>query len=163
MESIITGIIAGLTTGLLIYLFAYVWRGNIVPAYQRLIYHGVNISGEWHLDCEKSPDNTEYSQDEILLLRQTAHEIVGTATIRPRPGADGEVRHFDIQGILSDRILHLSMIHKDTARIGRIVYLAQVNKDGCELEGHCAYFDVETDEIATVSACFVRKRDAGGT
>jgi hypothetical protein len=163
MESIISGIVASLITALLIYLFVCVWRGTIVPAYQRLIYHGVNVSGEWHLDCDRQPDDTEYSQDEILSLRQTAHKIFGTATIRPRPGVPGEVRHFSVEGIISDRILHLTMLHKDAARIGRILYLAQVNKDGRELEGQCAYFDVEDDKIAVISACFVRKRDKTGT
>lgn len=46
-ESLATGIISGLITALLLFVFAILWRKNIEPWFENLLYQDVCIEGEW--------------------------------------------------------------------------------------------------------------------
>ena len=47
MNSIASGIISGLVTAFLLFVFAILWRKNITPWFENLLYQDVCIEGEW--------------------------------------------------------------------------------------------------------------------
>jgi len=47
LDSLAGGIISGLITALLIFVFAILWRKNIEPWFENLLYQDVCIEGEW--------------------------------------------------------------------------------------------------------------------
>lgn len=46
-SSLASGIISGLITALLLFVFAILWRKNIEPWFENLLYQDVCIEGEW--------------------------------------------------------------------------------------------------------------------
>jgi hypothetical protein len=47
VDSLATGLISGLMTSFLLFIFAILWKKNIVPWFENLLYQDVCIEGEW--------------------------------------------------------------------------------------------------------------------
>lgn len=47
LDSLASGIISGLITAILLFVFAILWRKNIEPWFENLLYQDVCIEGEW--------------------------------------------------------------------------------------------------------------------
>lgn len=47
IDSLATGLISGLMTSFLLFVFAILWKKNIVPWFENILYQDVCIEGEW--------------------------------------------------------------------------------------------------------------------
>lgn len=78
LESLILGVLAGVITSALIYAFVVLFREVLVPAYRRLIYRGVDISGEWRYSIKFK---SGVSRAFVISLKQKAHAVSGFVTL----------------------------------------------------------------------------------
>ena len=142
---LIIGIIAGILTSAILYGLTLFGRKVIVPALQRFIYHGPDISGQWLSYDSPESESRAVGNAEII---QKGEEI--KATIRRHTSRSGRSinRVFEYRGRFASG--QLTLLFEDTKMrsfsTGAIVlYLAHNNI----LAGKTVYFD---HEAATVVA-----------
>lgn len=77
LRTIALGVFAGVVTSALLYIFGLIFSRILVPWYQKVIYKGVDVSGEWTGTIDHS-QRVHWSVK--LDLEQNAHDLKGTYT-----------------------------------------------------------------------------------
>jgi hypothetical protein len=95
-KSILLSVFAGVITTISLYAASLFLKNVISPWYQRLIYKGVDVSGQWE-------GNHDYNEDlsftATLNLEQNAHDISGTLTIiKLRNGEQERITNMNVSG-----------------------------------------------------------------
>ena len=82
-STIILGVVSGLLSGYLIYLFSVFVKRIVLPWHKRIIYSGVDLSGTWNVESE------EYDRRDITLeIKQNAGDIEAISThVLRQPGS----------------------------------------------------------------------------
>jgi hypothetical protein len=148
------GIISGILTSALIFLAISIFEKVVIPWYQAIIYRGVEINGEWHM--ERSGSN----QTAIFNLEQSAHKIKGIATFVTKestPDDLHEIRTFTVDGQISERFVTLVLKHKDKQRLGISAYLLEIVGDGRKMQGYISGYSIASSKIISSACELVRK------
>ncbi len=133
-STIILGIVSGLISGYLIYLFSVFLRKIALPWYKRIVYSGIDLSGTWIVESEK------YDRRDITLeIKQSAGDINAISThVLRKPGSNEsteKIRTYILNGSLKDRFLILTGRANDPTRIGALTFLFEVVGDGKIFKG----------------------------
>lgn len=86
IDPIVLGVVSGVLSAAIVYLLVSIFKNIVIPWYLKIVYQGIDISGNWKTKVEFS--NGE--KTEALSINQSAHSLKGTL-----------VRHQDIDGITS--------------------------------------------------------------
>jgi hypothetical protein len=156
-QSIVVGVISGLLTSAIVYLFIGIFHKIIKPWYQDIIYKGIRIDGEWTL--QRKFENSNILQDELMELKQHANAVTGTRTIIKRfPNNDvSELKIFKIKGKIIDRFVSISSENINNRKIGISSGLFEVCKGGDALIGSENWFDVGADKVLSDYVVITRK------
>lgn len=152
---VVVGVVTGIVTSLLIFLFLEASKTIILPWYRQFIYKGINISGEWYSTVAPFPQTIK------LELDQKANHITGTATYVNEPENTGEIekiRTFRVEGNIEDRFVEMSLHHTDKSRIGVVSYLFEVVGDGREMQGASSHYDLVGHHISHADISFGRTK-----
>ncbi len=85
-NSLFLGIVSGIITTALLWLFSSYRKNTFIPWYEKRLYKGVNIQGVWKLvdDVHDIKDAEEpWGQYETLNLKQVAHRLTGSSDLVP--------------------------------------------------------------------------------
>ena len=156
MESnIILGIVSGILTSLLIYIIIIIFNKIIIPWYQKMIYIGIDISGEW-VNTHTTPSGTV--TNEILYIKQKASKIECVCTKhKKRKNGKEEFSTLKFSGEIEDSIIALigKNIRKDI--LGKNTLLLKVVNGGKRLEGYASWFSVTKSDIDYHSIFYDKK------
>jgi hypothetical protein len=97
-ETILLGVVSGVITSFILYWLAVTFTRIILPWYQRIIYKGIDVSGEW-VGKLKAKGNDDVHWDVSLNLKQSAHSITGMYTaVKYVKGCENRVTNMSVSG-----------------------------------------------------------------
>jgi hypothetical protein len=78
LKIIFLSVFSGIVTATLLYLLSLIIKNIIIPWYQRIIYKGIDVSGNWKGDYHLS-DATCFTSN--LTIKQNAHNLSGNYSV----------------------------------------------------------------------------------
>lgn len=153
-STIVLSVVSGIITSSLIFILISLFKGMVIPWYQKVIYQGVNISGAW---CGKIEGGHQLI---TLNLKQSANKIDGTANFASNITQNAHwepLRVFNIKGTIQDRFISISGNHCDQQRLGVNSFLLEVIGDGRKISGVFTYYSVGISEITSDPIIFSRE------
>jgi len=152
-STIFLSVVSGIITSCIVFLMISLFKNLVIPWYQKLTYQGIDVCGAWYASFGTS------RQIVSLELIQSANHLHGIATFSTDqlPHNHYEpVRIFQVNGIVQDRFLSLSGMHRDRQRLGINSYLLEVIGDGRKLQGVITFYSVTNSKITSDSILFTR-------
>ncbi|HEY2380122.1 MAG TPA: hypothetical protein VGK48_02965 [Terriglobia bacterium] len=161
VSELIIGVIAGIVSALLVWVFTVFFKDSLLPRFEQLVYRGIDISGEWFLQPDTRRDSKygELAQSQDLRIDQHGHKLSGTAHLSPMSGNKLEPRTLDLTAEIADRLVSGTLHYKDHSRIGLIAFLGQVEGDGRKISGQMVFFDIADSEITADPFVWVKRSD----
>ncbi|WP_413114103.1 hypothetical protein [Thaumasiovibrio sp. DFM-14] len=132
LNNIIAGIVAGLVTGILIWLFRVVWLAILKPRTEDLLYKGVRIDGLWFSELV---DTSSVHKEEISVV-QRGNCISGTIKT-----LEGQDRGSSYKFTGSFKNLILTGTYESTSKYmtDRGTFTLKLSDNGGELKGITTY------------------------
>ena len=154
-ETIILGIVSGIITSAVIYLFVIIFNHIVLPWYRAFIYRGVSIDGTWEGELDFGNGNTQVSTAE---LTQKANAISGNVTVvKSTNGQIMKTEIMSLSGTVKDRLFNAKLIPVDKKRVGIITVLLEVIGDGSRMRGSTTWYDSGAAKITGKGLEWARK------
>ena len=132
MDELVIGIVSGLVTSLMIFVFHSAYRSMIKPWIDDRVYKDAKIEGRW---CITYPEMPEV--EEQATLKRTAHKVVGQINCSKGPDA-GKI--YNIEGSFRNLLLTLTYTSADATALDRGAFVLQLNGNGALFLGRSAYY-----------------------
>ena len=143
-KNVVLSVIAGLITSALVFVLGVAFVKGAVPWYQRIIYDGVDLKGNWKEEKVLGPYKYTYS----LVLEQNAHKLSGTMMLtKIGPGDDGYVQPFAVEGSTWEGYVTLNLRSTEPKSLSFATSLLTVNDLGKYMTGHMAYRARDNNEV----------------
>jgi len=153
-SNIIIGVVSGVFTCIFWLIVVKVFENIAIPWYKKLIYSGIDISGEWFFYGK------EFAQTAKIEIKQDADRIYGIATyIDTGDEIDTDleaIRVFNIEGFVKERFVNMVLVHNNKARVGMVTYLLEVVGDGRKMVGAGSYYCVITFAVEPIKIVISR-------
>lgn len=147
LEDITLGVVGGITTSVMLFVFGVLWNQRIVPWFEERIYKGARIEGDWCGEIEYDDGNRE--KFGFAILRQS-YRVFGTMKNLE------DLREYTIQGEFKNNLLTLVYSSKVDWQIDRGCFTLVLTKNGREMHGHAAYY--YSNDFSTKVAPIVLQR-----
>lgn len=157
LRSIFLSVFSGVVTAALLYWFTLTIRKIVIPAYQRLIYKGIDVSGDWA---------GEWQHSELIVfnfsltLKQNAHELTGSfSVLKLKDGKQEKITNMTVQGEIWEGFVSLKCRTISNRELSFGSALLKVNP--AELNGKYIFRNlVKTgDEIGAFNLVLSRKQE----
>lgn len=123
------GIISGIITSIIIFLFLHVYQQIIKGYIENLLYKDIMISGKWKTKAVY-PHGNEI--EEIVEMKQSAHKVNGTIRL--------ESDEYAFKGEFKNMILTSTYWNSNISDRDRGTFTLECKKNGSVLEGYAALF-----------------------
>jgi len=143
-DNLIQGVIAGLVTGVLIWLFRSIWLNILSPRVENFLYNGVRIDGQWVATLE---DVDELHKEEII-VKQWGHRIYGT--FKCIEGSD-KGGNYKFKGVFKDLILTATYESINSYSTDRGTFTVRLEDNGSVLKGHTVYMGATDGDLSDSS------------
>ena len=105
LKIVFLSVFSGVVTAALLYWFSLTVTRLIIPAYQRMIYKGVDVSGDWSGEYQHS-DLVVYNFS--LSLKQNAHDLKGSFNaLKLKDGKQEKITVMTVQGEIWEGFISL--------------------------------------------------------
>jgi hypothetical protein len=153
-DTILYGVIAGISTSFIIFLLIQIFNNIIVPWYRLTIYRGLNIAGAW----EEKHEYESASDIAKLSITQNAQFIKCLMTVikTDKNSGEVEVKNFNLKGSFHDGHIILSGNNSDSKYRGHVTYLLKVANGGKALIGIMSWVDAGSDRISSSETVLTR-------
>lgn len=155
-NSIIWGVVSGLTTAIIILWSTLIYKKMILPWYRNIIYKGYNVEGTWKVIKSEPPIRREI----VFRLKQKASKITGTSThtLKNKSSEGDYIKEYTLNGELNDRLLRLTTELNNKQRIGVGTVMIEIIGDGQKMKGWIAAYNSSTSGIDGFK-CIAQKVD----
>ena len=137
--AVLWGVVAGILTTFLLFLFGLMFTQVIIPWYETLVYRGWDVSGLWVY--RQNLGGVDYGYQ--MALKQHAHRLSGTMTITKSGAPAGPrgdyVQTFGVSGTTWEGFLTLNMQSSDRKSLAFATSLLQVENRGRSMVGQLCY------------------------
>ncbi|NLH43855.1 MAG: hypothetical protein GX448_18610 [Planctomycetes bacterium] len=157
---VISGIIAGFITSVVLFLITRIWRYHFIPWIEDKIYQDIRVDGSWSIMDNDDEGESLYSQQETLELEQRASRLSGRLILVPKEREKMKPRTLRVEGIIRDRFVIISCIPATRRDLGYQVFLGEVSGDGTRLQGQASYYHIEDADVQPVAAGYAREDSA---
>lgn len=157
-REVFLSVFSGVLSAAIVAFLVIVIKRVIIPWFQSITYNGVRVEGEWH--CI----DPRMSQEIVLNLRQRSANIEGSATfVWDHEETDDVrtyevIRSFNVQGLVKDRLVQLTLSNSNPDRFGTCCYLLEVYGDGRAMKGTFSFYGVISGKIDCSSQNLYRDR-----
>ncbi|PMG27814.1 hypothetical protein BCU94_18845 [Shewanella sp. 10N.286.52.C2] len=105
LKTIFISVFSGVVTSALLYWFSITVKRILIPAYQRMSYKGIDVSGEWTGEWQHSkPLFFSFS----LSLQQNAHDLKGSFNIlKTIDGKQEKITNMKVEGEIWEGFISL--------------------------------------------------------
>jgi hypothetical protein len=159
--AVVGGIIAGVLTSVIIFIFACIWRDHILPWIEDKTYQGIRVDGSWSIVDKKDKDGESlYSQNETLQLEQKASRLTGRLTLVPKEAQTVKTRTLKVEGVVRDRFVIITCMPATRRNLGYQAFLGEVSGDGTQIRGQAGYYHIDDATVQSIEAIYT-KSDGG--
>jgi hypothetical protein len=154
-DTILYGVIAGISTSFIIFLLVQIFNKIIVPWYKSTIYSGLVIDGVW----EEEYDHATASDIAKLAITQNGQALKGLMTVVKHNKKTGEtvVKNFILKGSFHDGHVILSGNNANSKYRGHVTYLLKISNGGRALVGVMSWVDSGSDRIGSLETILIRE------
>lgn len=154
-ETIFLGVLSGIVTAVILYIFGLFINKVLLPWYRGFVYRGVNIEGKWDAGVKlEDPDDKDRFN---LYLSQNAHSLNGSLTlVQERKDWGVQSMTYNCQGETYDGFVVLSLRSTDSRQVGLASIVAKVTSGGKCLTGKILFHNIMNEEIHAISINFHR-------
>lgn len=143
-ENVILGVLAGVLTSFLLAVAGVLITKVVLPWYRALVYHGVDLEGEWSSQLEEHGANYVYR----VTLQQRAHDLTGAATItKSGAGPEDYQDVFALTGFTWEGYVSLTLRSVSRKRLSFASALLRTENRGGKLVGHWAFRSGRSDQV----------------
>jgi len=152
LESLLAGILGGLVSSSIVFVWVTYWRRALVPWYENRVYQGLRIDGEW--ETEGSFSGKPFS--EVAHVHQKAYTVRGTTIYT----SGDQVEEYAFEGEFRNLILTAWYWAPGSNDLDRGTFTLAVKDSGYTLEG---FFIGYIDQASSVSSgTYVWRRRSQG-
>ena len=146
--SIVVGVVSGLLASFFAYTLVKLNHVLLVPWFESLVYKGMHVDGVWKQEVVYDEDDGEHDRDIFqLVLKQRAHEIVGSFTLTFIRAGKSSIGTYDVMGRIIDGYMQAILNGDSSSQSTQAVMLLKAFGNGRHLEGCIVYRNATTDEI----------------
>ncbi len=150
-----------ITGSFIAFILAFFWYKSIIPEFEKIVYKGVKIGGEWKfIQAEKFADGTkpDVVREIIINIKQKAHRLEGNAkSIKTNEHNEiTDVLTYDISGEISDRFVTLNFKSNDQIRVAYSNCLLEVVSMGHVMKGYRNFYGFKKEKICSVYCELIR-------
>ena len=155
-ESIVLGVASGVITSIIVLLVSVFMRKVLIPWYRQIIYHGIDVDGEWTTKTVYPSGN---AQEMLMTIEQKADKVVGLVNVvNSNKGVDDlEMKVYRISGKIRDRFLLIQGYNSDKKSLGFQSELLEIVGDGKKMKGCVAWYNVSSEEVHSMDVTWKRK------
>ncbi len=144
--AILTGLMSGLLTSGLTFIFYKFYLGVLRPWYIDIQYRGIRLDGAW--EGGKKDANSEIKC--VFNLKQSGFDIEGVFTAETTyfnrtDGITNYSNQYKVKGHTKNNIVILSYEAVSQQRTGAGVFVFKITHGGKELEGQCIHSEDTSD------------------
>jgi hypothetical protein len=156
--SIVGGVFGGLITAVVVFAFGLWWDKILRPWIEDKVYQGIRVDGKWSLE-DKTDRNgqSEYSQEEILELKQKAAYVTGDLILVPKEEGSVGTRTLNVDGIVRDGFVIIRCVPSTRRDLGYVTFLGQISGDGSQLQGQTGYYHIDEKRVKSIEAVYRRE------
>ena len=146
--ALVTGLVSGLLTAIVVFFFHEVWLKTISPWYAKYLYKGVDISGQWETKLDLVSGEEPPFNKHIIKVKQVGYSITGHADC-----VEGysKGRSYVFKGELLNLTLSCLYSSNDPTRIENGSFSLLLKDDGRSLEGYLSLLDDIQNKIIPYS------------
>lgn len=150
LTSLLLGIVGGLVTSACVFFFGRIWRLNIEPWFEDLVYKDARIEGNWR------GETTRNSIPRVVVweISQTGHRITATAT--PISGPN-EGKRFNVEGMFRNSVLTVTYCMQSNQTLERGCLALKLINNGQRLQGHILRYDGLKEKVESAPYCLERE------
>lgn len=154
-DTILYGVIAGISTSFILFLLVKIFNKIIVPWYKSIIYSGLSIEGVW----EQEHDHAAATDIAKLAISQNGQALKGLMTVvKSNKKTDKtDVKNFILKGSFHDGHVILSGNNANSKYRGHVTYLLKISNGGKTLIGVMSWVDSNSDRIASLETTLNRE------
>lgn len=142
------GVISGLVTSLIVFVFQVGYIKAFQPWLEELLYRDLKIEGRWLV---KYPEGKNFT--EAVELKRRGHHVAGSVTVT---GGPDQGRVYMVNGTFKNLILTLSFAGQDATRLDRGTYTLQARDNGQLLRGYSAFYQDTDNAIVSMECNWIR-------
>jgi hypothetical protein len=137
-EGLLVGVVSGLVTSAILFVFLQYWSRIIIPWFENRVYQGIRIDKKWKITA----DNETAAQAEAT-ISQSAHRISGIIIWQEA----GKTLQYKLTGEFKDLILTATYKQRNVNTLDRGTITLLCSQNGELLHGRYAWYDVTTSDI----------------
>lgn len=141
VDNLIQGVIAGLVTGTLIWLFRSIWLAILSPILDDFLYRGVRINGQWNAELK----DLELPHKEEIIVKQWGNRVSGSLKCIEGPD-QGSNYKFD--GVFKNLILTATYESTNKYSTDRGTFTVKLEDNGSVLKGHTVYLGATDGDLS---------------
>ena len=145
-----SGVVAGLVTGVLIWLFRAVWLKVLSPFVEDLLYRGVRIDGQWTAELE----DAESEHKEEIIIKQWGNRVTGTLRCIEGQDLGGS---YTFQETFKNLILTATYESTNKFSTDRGTFTVRLNDNGNSFKGHTVYLGATDGELSDAGYVWCKK------
>jgi hypothetical protein len=153
-ESIISGLISGITVTFLVVFARNFWISVITPWFEERVYKDAKIEGKWF---GLYPTSLDLRQD-VITLKRHGHSIKGTMTCTKSKGGD-EGDEYNVCGSFRNMLLPLTYESTDKKKTDRGSMTLACVRNGQRFKGKIALYNTIEDEISEAAILWFRSKE----
>lgn len=150
LNSVVTGVVSGLMTGILIWFFRVIWLSQLKPWTEDMLYKGVRIDGFWISELV----DIESTHKEEIFVVQRGHSVFGT--IKTLEGQDQGTEYI-FHGTFNNLILTGTYESKSKYMTDRGTFTLKISDNGGELAGVTTYIGDTDGELCSANYLWQKK------
>lgn len=162
----IIGIVTGILTTVILFMIKVFWTGTVIPFFERIMYQGVVVNGQWSGYAEVSAkdieegklEETPFKAEHSLFLNQNAHNLTGSLLFKFSSPTKEFVIDFNVNGYMWEGYLTLNFTPKDKRITSYATALLKLHNGGQTLVGKWLFRDVINENVTETSIYLVRNQ-----
>ncbi|MFQ2168449.1 hypothetical protein ACK35I_05075 [Aeromonas veronii] len=151
LNNLTQGVIAGLVTGILIWVFRSIWLNILSHIVEDILYRGVRIDGQWLAELE----GVESLHKEEIIIKQYGCRVSGT--LKSIEGQD-QGSSYVFSGVFKDLILTATYESTSHFSTDRGTFTLRLEDNGSYLKGYTVYLGDTNGELSDAKYIW-RKKD----
>lgn len=157
---ITSGIISSILATAIVGFVVLIWRGIIMPRLREMLYSGLDVSGTWYGQGDRTESKKYAKYEASINLDQSADAITGELVVKNITSEnEASYSHYQVEGFIRNDNVVLNYFRKTKKETGVGAIVLKVISAGKGMKGNIVFIDSWNQKVKTlVDAVFERNK-----